>query len=331
MVVVTARMTRSPEDIEAAVKAVKKQVGKVVVGYEEQVEDFLICMLTQGHLLIEGVPGVAKTTLAKAFSSVCNLSYKRIQFTQDLLPADITGHYFYNQRTAEFEVRKGPLFADLVLADEINRAPPKTQSALLEAMQERQITIEGNTFDLPNPFMVIATLNPIETEGVYPLPEAQIDRFMVKSVMDYLDQKREVDILKLKNEPDRAPEAVLSRDAIIEMRDDMVNVHVHPSILEYIESIARATRAIDELDLGLSPRGAIHLLHTAKAHAYIASRSYVIPDDVKAMAHKVVDHRLILSPEAELGGMTKAGVTDSILSTVTVPKGEFKGGQDSKA
>ncbi len=331
MVDVTARMTRSPEEIEAAVKAVKKQVGKVVVGYEEQVEDFLVCMLTQGHLLIEGVPGVAKTTLAKAFSSVCSLSYKRIQFTQDLLPADITGHYFYNQRTAEFEVRKGPLFADLVLADEINRAPPKTQSALLEAMQERQITIEGNTFDLPNPFMVIATLNPIETEGVYPLPEAQIDRFMVKSVMDYLDQKREIDILKLKNEPDRMAEVVLSRDAIIEMRDDMVNVHVHPSILEYIESIARATRAIDELDLGLSPRGAIHLLHTAKAHAYITSRSYVIPDDVKAMAHKVVDHRLILSPEAELGGMTRAGVTDSILSTVTVPKGEFKGGHDSKA
>ncbi|HEX7392192.1 MAG TPA: MoxR family ATPase [Thermoplasmata archaeon] len=327
----TARMTRSPEDIEAAVKAVKKEVGKIVVGYEEQIEDFIICMLTQGHLLIEGVPGVAKTTLAKAFSSVCNLSYKRIQFTQDLLPADITGHYFYNQRTAEFEVRKGPLFADLVLADEINRAPPKTQSALLEAMQERQITIEGNTFDLPNPFMVMATLNPIETEGVYPLPEAQIDRFMVKSVMDYLDQKREIDILKLKNEPDRKPEMVLSRDAIIEMRDDMINVHVHPSILEYIESIARATRAIDELDLGLSPRGAIHLLHTAKAHAYITSRSYVIPDDVKAMAHKVIDHRLILSPEAELGGMTRAGVTDSILSSVTVPKGEFKGGHDSKA
>jgi MoxR-like ATPase len=324
-------MTRSPEDIESAVKAVKKEVGKVVVGYEEQIEDFLICMLTQGHLLIEGVPGVAKTTLAKAFSSVCNLSYKRIQFTQDLLPADITGHYFYNQRTVEFEVRKGPLFADLVLADEINRAPPKTQSALLEAMQERQITIEGNTFDLPNPFMVMATLNPIETEGVYPLPEAQIDRFMVKSVMDYLDQKHEIDILKLKNEPDRIPEMVLSRDAIIEMRDDMVNVHVHPSILEYIESITRATRAIDELDLGLSPRGAIHLLHTAKAHAYITSRSYVIPDDVKAMAHKVIDHRLILSPEAELGGMTRAGVTDSILSSVTVPKGEFKGGHDSKA
>lgn len=326
----TAMLTRSPEEIAAAVKAVKKQVGKSVIGYEEQIEDFLICLLTDGHLLIEGVPGVAKTTLAKAFSQVCGLSYKRIQFTQDLLPADITGHYFYNQRTSEFEVRKGPLFADLVLADEINRAPPKTQSALLESMQERQVTIEGTTFDLPNPFMVIATLNPIETEGVYPLPEAQIDRFMVKSSMDYLDQRQEVDILKLKNEREVLPEMVLSKEAIVDMREDMVNVHVHQSILEYIESITRATRAIDELDLGLSPRGAIHLLHTTKARAYISGRGYVIPDDVKAMAHKVIDHRLILSPEAELGGMTKAGVTDSVLSSVTVPKGEFRGG-DKKA
>ncbi len=327
----TAMLTRSPDEIAAAVKSIKGQVGKSVIGYEEQIEDFLICLLTDGHLLIEGVPGVAKTTLAKAFSQVCGLSYKRIQFTQDLLPADITGHYFYNQRTAEFEVRRGPLFADLVLADEINRAPPKTQSALLEGMQERQVTIEGTTFELPNPFMVLATLNPIETEGVYPLPEAQIDRFMVKSVMDYLDQKREVDILKLKNERQVPPEMVLSKEAIVDMREDLVNVHVHTSILEYIESIARATRAIDELDLGLSPRGAIHMLHTAKAHAYISGRSYVIPDDVKAMAHKVIDHRLILSPEAELGGMSKAGVTDSILSSVTVPKGEFGGDEDKKA
>jgi len=327
----TGMLTRSPEEIAAAVKAVKRQVGKSVIGYEEQVEDFLICLITDGHLLIEGVPGVAKTTLAKAFSEVCGLSYKRIQFTQDLLPADITGHYFYNQRTAEFEVRKGPLFADLVLADEINRAPPKTQSALLEGMQERQVTIEGTTFDLPNPFMVIATLNPIETEGVYPLPEAQVDRFMVKSSMDYLDQRREVEILRLKNERQVRPEVMLSKEAIVDMREDMVNVHVHGSILEYIESIARATRAIDELDLGLSPRGAIHLLQTAKAHAYISGRSYVTPDNVKAMAHKVMDHRLILSPEAELGGMTKAAVTDSVLSSVTVPKGEFRGGRDKKA
>ena len=315
---------RASADVESALKAVKAEVGKSVVGYEEQVEDFMICLLTDGHLLIEGVPGVAKTTLSKAFAAVCSLSYKRIQFTQDLLPADITGHFFYNQRTSEFEVRKGPLFADLVLADEINRAPPKTQSALLEAMQERQVTIEGNTFELPNPFTVIATLNPIETEGVYPLPEAQIDRFMIKSVMDYLGKEKEIDILKLKSSPEKDLEIVLSRDAILDMHHDIRYVHSHPSILDYIEEIARATRAVDELDLGLSPRGAIHLLTTAKAHAYLHGRAYIIPDDVKDMAHKVMNHRLILSPEAERGGLTRGGVTDTVLSSVPVPKGEFR-------
>jgi len=321
---------RAHQDIEAAVNAVRTEIGKSVVGYTDQVEDFLVCLFSNGHLLIEGVPGVAKTTLAKAFAAVCGLSYKRIQFTQDLLPADLTGHYFYNQRTTEFEVRKGPLFADLVLADEINRAPPKTQSALLEAMQEQQVTIEGNTFELPRPFMVLATLNPIETEGVYPLPEAQVDRFMIKSTMDYLDHKQEVDILRLKNAPESEPKIVLSKDAVISMRDEIVEIHAHTSILEYIESLARATRDVEELDLGLSPRGAIHLLQTSKAHAYLRGRTYVIPDDVKALAHKVIDHRLILSPEAELGGMTRSGITDSILSSVTVPKGEFRSGEERK-
>ena len=322
-----ARRMRNPEEVQAAIRVVKTEVGKVVVGYEEQIDDFIICLLTQGHLLIEGVPGVAKTTLAKAFATVCGLSYRRIQFTQDLLPADITGHYFFNQRSAEFEVRKGPLFADLVLTDEINRAPPKTQSALLEAMQEKQVTIDGTPFDLPNPFMVLATLNPIETEGVYPLPEAQIDRFMIKSHMDYLDEKQELEILKLKGEPDATPSIVLSRDAIIEMSSDVVNMFMHESVLGYVESIARATRNLEELDLGLSPRGAIHLMQTAKAHAYINNRTYVIPDDVKAMSHKVIDHRLIMTPEAELGGMTRGGITDSVLSSVPVPKGEFRSGE----
>jgi MoxR-like ATPase len=311
-------------DVAGALKAIKTEIGKSIVGYEEQVEDFLICLLTDGHLLIEGVPGIAKTTLSKAFASVCGLSYKRIQFTQDLLPVDITGHFFYNQRTGEFEVRKGPLFAHLVLADEINRAPPKTQSALLEAMQERQVTIEGNTFELPDPFTVIATLNPIETEGVYPLPEAQIDRFMIKSRMDYLAKEKEVDILKLKSEPETKPEMVFAKDAILDMRTDIGKIHTHPSILNYVEDLARSTRAMDELELGLSPRGAIHLLHTSRALAYLHGRSYVIPDDVKFMAHKVIDHRMILSPEAELGGVTRGAITESILTSVPVPKGEFR-------
>jgi MoxR-like ATPase len=317
---------RAQADVESAVKAVKSEVAKSVIGYEEQIEDFLICLLTRGHLLIEGVPGVAKTTLSKSFASVCGLSYRRIQFTQDLLPADITGHYFFNQRSGEFEVKKGPLFADLILTDEINRAPPKTQSALLEAMQERQVTIEGNTFDLPDHFTVIATLNPIETEGVYPLPEAQIDRFMIKSTMDYLKKDQELGILRLKTSEEHEPNMILAREAIMDMSKDISKVFAHPSILDYVEEIALSTRTMEELDLGLSPRGAIHLLQTSMAHAYIHGRGYTIPDDVKAMAHKVLDHRLILSPEAELGGMTRAGVTDSVLSTVPVPKGEFRSG-----
>ena len=315
--------TRSIADSESVLKAVKAEVGKVVVGYEEQVDDFMTCLLTEGHIIMEGVPGIAKTTLSKAFASVCELTYKRIQFTQDILPADITGHFFFDQKTGQFEVRRGPIFADLVLADEINRAPPKTQSALLEAMQERQVTIEGNTFDLPNPFMVIATLNPIETEGVYPLPEAQVDRFMIKSHMDYLDDKGEVNILKLKTGFERVPVPVVKKREIERMRDAVRRIYVHDTVYEYVRDIARATRAIDDLELGLSPRGGIHLIQAAQAHAFIKGRDYVIPDDVKDMAHKVMDHRLILSPEADLEGLTRSRITASVLTSVTIPKGDF--------
>jgi MoxR-like ATPase len=322
--------TRPSPDVKTIISTVSDEIGKSVIGYEEQIHDFLICLLTNGHLLIEGVPGVAKTTLAKSFAAVCGLSYNRIQFTQDLLPADLTGYSFYNQRTTEFETRKGPLFADLVLADEINRATPKTQSALLEAMQEGQVTIEGKTFALPNPFMVIATLNPIETEGVYPLPEAQIDRFMIKSSMNYLSEAQEIAILKLKTSQEQSPASVLQRDDILKMVGEVTGIHTDSSILKYIGEITRATREVEELDLGLSPRGGIHILLTAKARAYLEGRPYVIPDDVKAMAHKVIDHRLILSPEAELGDLTKASITDSILSSISVPKGEFKSAQDAK-
>lgn len=322
--------TRPSPDVKTIISTVSDEIGKSVIGYEEQIRDFLICLLTNGHLLIEGVPGVAKTTLAKSFAAVCGLSYNRIQFTQDLLPADLTGYSFYNQRTTEFETRKGPLFADLVLADEINRATPKTQSALLEAMQEGQVTIEGKTFALPNPFMVIATLNPIETEGVYPLPEAQIDRFMIKSSMNYLSEAQEIAILKLKTSQEQSPASVLQKDDIVKMAAEVVGVHTDSTILKYIGEITRATREVEELDLGLSPRGGIHILLTAKARAYLEGRPYVIPDDVKAMAHKVIDHRLILSPEAELGDLTKASITDSILSSISVPKGEFKSAQEAK-
>ncbi len=311
---------RAPEDVEAVLEAVNEQIGKVVVGYHEQVEDFMMCLITQGHILMEGVPGVAKTTLSKAFTKVCGLSYKRIQFTQDLLPSDITGHYFFNQKTGDFEIRKGALFADFILADEINRAPPKTQSALLEAMQERQVTIEGTTFELPTPFMVIATLNPIETEGVFPLPEAQLDRFMYKSIMDYVSEEDELGILDLKSKKNGVMEQVLDRDVLMDIWNLYNSMHVDESIKEYIRDIVVASRNIEALTLGASPRAGEYLLYSSRAHALIAGKDYVIPDDVKAVAHKILDHRLILSIDSELEGLTVSGVVDDILNKVPVPK-----------
>jgi len=302
---------------------VEREIGKVIIGYEDKTKDFLTCLLADGHLLIEGVPGIAKTTFSKAFAQTLDLAYGRIQFTQDLLPADITGHYFYNQEKRTFEIRKGPVFTELLLADEINRAPPKTQSALLEAMQEKQVTIEGTTLKLPDVFFVIATLNPIETEGVYPLPEAQLDRFMLKVVLDYPTEEHEVEILKLKSGQEEAPNKVIDRSKIASMKAEALRTFIHPSIYEYVKNIARKTRETEGVELGLSPRGAIHLLLVSKIHAYLSGRSYVIPDDVKAMAQKVMGHRLILSPELDLEGVTTSSVIDSILSTVPVPKEEF--------
>jgi len=311
---------RTPEDVEAVLEAVHGQISKVVIGYHEQVEDFMMCLITKGHILMEGVPGVAKTTLSNAFATVCGMSYKRIQFTQDLLPSDITGHYYFNQKTTEFEVRKGPLFADFVLADEINRAPPKTQSALLEAMQERQVTIEGNTFELPNPFMVIATLNPIETEGVYPLPEAELDRFMFKSVMGYVSEEDELGIIDLKSRKQEEPEGVLDETTIRDIWTLYDTMHVDDTVKKYIRDIVVASRNEESLMLGASPRAGEYLLYGAKAHALIAGKDYVVPDDVKAIAHKVLNHRLILSIDSELEGVTVASVVDDVLGEVHVPK-----------
>ena len=314
----------SPQYAEEILGRLKGEIGEVVVGYETQIDDFLICLLIDGHLLVQGVPGIAKTTLSKALSETTGLVFKRIQFAQDLLPSDITGHYFYNQKLGEFEIRKGPVFSSIVLADEINRAPPKTQSAMLEAMQERQVTIEGTTFELPDPFLVIATINPIETEGVYPLPEAQVDRFLIRSTMDYLDPESEMEMLKLKGRVSRKPSKVLQPDDIRRMRVGVLDVHVHESVVEYVRDIMTSTRDMDQLELGLSPRGGMHLMLAAKAHAYLSGRSYVIPDDVKSMAHKVIDHRLILTPEADLEGQTQGSVTESVLSEVPIPKGDFR-------
>lgn len=300
--------------------AIRSEVGKVVVGYQEVVDDFLVCLITQGHLFMLGVPGIAKTTLAKTFSLVTGFSWSRIQFTQDLLPADIIGHYYFDQRENAFVLRKGPIFNDIILADEINRAPPKTQSALIEAMQERQVTIEGKTLPLPHPFLVIATKNPIETEGVYPLPEAQLDRFLFKVSMDYLPSDAELMMLKRKDEnyqPTVTPVGVVAVNALIGLHH---HVYVDEAILQYILNILTETRKNTYLVLGGSPRAGEHLLYAAKAYALIHGKSYVIPDDVKAVAPKVLAHRVILSAESELEGVSSDKVIDDILRQVEVPE-----------
>ncbi len=307
-------------------REVKKEVDKVVVGYDDIVDDFLIGLMTGGHILLEGVPGIAKTTMIKVFTQVVGLEYNRIQFTQDLLPADISGHYYYNQKNSEFELRKGPVFAQVLMADEINRAPPKTQSALIEAMQERQVTIEGKTLPLPEPFLVIATRNPIETEGVYPLPEAQVDRFLIKSEMGYLspDDERRMLVLKDK-QADRLPLETIGDGFGFEIQGLHHRAFMADSIIDYIRDIVVETRSSEGLVLGASPRAGEHLLYASKAHAILERRNYVLPDDVKAAARKVIPHRLILSIEAELEDMTSRQILDEILEErVEAPKGDFE-------
>jgi len=310
----------SPEDVSATIKAIEKEISRVIIGYEDKIADLLTCMIADGHLLMEGVPGIAKTTLSKAFAATLQITYSRIQFTQDLLPSDITGHNFFNQETKKFELRKGPVFTELLLADEINRAPPKTQSALLEAMQEKQVTIEGATMRLPDDFLVIATINPIETEGVYPLPEAQLDRFMMKSIMTYLPKEREVEILSLKSRSEEFVKPVITREDIMSLRKLLGDIHVDRSIMEYITEIARRTRDSELLELGASPRAGIHMQQTARVHAMFDGRKYVLPDDIKAVVHKVLDHRLILSIDADIEGHTLSGIVQDILDSVEVPK-----------
>jgi len=310
----------SMEDVSATIKAIEKEISRVIIGYEDKISDLLTCMIADGHLLMEGVPGIAKTTLSKAFAATLQITYSRIQFTQDLLPSDITGHNFFNQETRKFELRKGPVFTELLLADEINRAPPKTQSALLEAMQEKQVTIEGATMRLPDDFLVIATINPIETEGVYPLPEAQLDRFMMKSIMTYLPKEREVNILSMKSRSEESVKPIISREDIMMLRKLLGDIHVDRSIMEYITEIARRTRDSELLELGASPRAGIHMQQTARVHAMFDGRKYVLPDDIKAVAHKVLDHRLILSIDADIEGHTISGIVEDILGMVEVPK-----------
>lgn len=306
------------EERLALIGHIQQEIGRVYVGGEELVELLLTGLLAQGHILLEGVPGVAKTTLVKAFSNSIGGQFQRIQFTPDLLPADITGSYVYHMKREEFELRHGPLFANIVLADEVNRAPAKTQSAMLEAMAERQVTIEGERHRLPPPFMVLATQNPVEQEGVYPLPEAQLDRFLFKLYLDYPARNVERDILRCYKKPPAPVHAVLSQEQVLQWQEEVEMVHVTEELEEYILDVVRFTRSHPSVLLGASPRGSLGLMRSGRALAFLRGRDYIIPDDLKALVTPILAHRLILQPEAELDGYSAHQVCQEALKQVAV-------------
>jgi MoxR-like ATPase len=311
----------------AALVALRAEVAKAVIGQDAAVTGLVIALLCRGHVLLEGVPGVAKTLLVRALAAALALDTKRVQFTPDLMPGDVTGSLVYDARTAEFSFRAGPVFTNLLLADEINRTPPKTQASLLEAMEERQVSVEGTPRPLPEPFVVVATQNPIEYEGTYPLPEAQLDRFLLKLTMPVPGRPDEIRILGAHHagfDPRDLTAAGLTAVAgpaeLAAGRQAARAVSVAPEVLGYIVDVARATRSAPSLSLGASPRAATALLASAKAWAWLSGRDFLTPDDVKALARPTLRHRISLRPEAELEGVTADGVLDSVLATVPVPR-----------
>jgi len=308
--------------VQDIAERVVTNVERVIVGKHREVQLTLVALLCRGHVLIEDVPGVGKTVLAKTIARSIGCSFKRIQFTPDLLPGDVTGVSIFNQGSRVFEYRPGPIVAQIVLADEINRATPKTQSALLEAMEERQITVDGETHDLPMPFVVLATQNPIEYEGTFPLPEAQLDRFLLRLSLGYPTHMEEISVLQnqMSGHPLSRIEQVVDVSELVTAQQYIIeNVRVDPLILEYIVSMSEATRRHDEIYLGASPRGTLGLLASARAWAALAGRDYVLPDDVKALAEPVLAHRLIVSPAARMRNIDGRGIVRELLQRVPVP------------
>jgi MoxR-like ATPase len=306
--------------------AVREEVGDVLIGNEALIEGLTVSLLTHGHVLLEGVPGVAKTTAANLFARASGMEYSRIQMTPDVLPADITGTHVYREHAGEFDLQRGPIFANVVVADEINRATPKTQSALLEAMAEERVTIEGETLELPEPFMVIATQNPLEMEGTFELPEAQRDRFQLKLRVSLPDRDIERHLM---NQFDARPRlgpgdvtAVLDAEDVLDAREQVIGIHVSEAIKEYILDIVNATREHPDLEHGGSPRASLAFLHTAKARAAIRDREYVIPDDVKALAEPVLVHRLVMSTDAALSDVSSEEVIETVIERTEPPSGE---------
>lgn len=307
--------------INEKVNEIMQAIQRVIVGKDEVIRLALSAILCEGHILFEDVPGTGKTTLARAIAAVLGCSFRRIQFTPDLLPTDVTGLSWYNQKMGEFEFRPGPIMSQVVLADEINRATPRTQSALLEAMQERQVTVDGQTRLLERPFLVMATQNPVELEGTFPLPEAQLDRFLLRIVIGYPSQDEENAILLRfrKDDPLAGLNEVVSKEEIIAMQEERKEIRVEDSVRDYIVRIARETRTNNEIQLGASPRATMGLFQTSQAWAAINGRDFVIPDDVKFVAPYVLCHRLIISPSAQLRGRTSQELISDIVSIVPVP------------
>ena len=320
---------QSVQDLATAVQRVVANVERVIVGKAEPVAFSLIAVICDGHVLIEDVPGVGKTVLTKAIARSIGCTFKRIQFTPDLLPSDVTGVSIYNQKSSNFEFRPGPIMAQIVLADEINRATPKTQSALLEAMEESQVTVDGVSYHLPEPFMVMATQNPIEYEGTFPLPEAQLDRFMMNISLGYPKAVDEMNILDSHqhHHPLEDLAQIMTAEELVLIQRQVRSVHVDPSIREYIVTIANATRSHASIYLGASPRGSLALFRASQALAAMRGRGYVIPDDVKLLAKPTLAHRLIVTPSARVRSITSTAVLDEILQTVPVPNAWVGGGK----
>jgi len=307
--------------VSALAARVRENVERVIVGKGDVIDLALVALLCEGHILIEDVPGIGKTMLAKALARSIGCAFRRVQCTPDLLPSDITGLYFFNQRTQDFEFRAGPIFAQIVLADEINRATPRTQSALLEAMQEQQVTVEGSTFPLPRPFLVLATQNPVELQGTFPLPEAQLDRFLLRLTIGYPGRDEEREILRRfgAGDPLAALEPVATADDLLEGQRQARQVLVSAAVETYIIAIAAETRRHPEIDLGLSPRGSLALYRTGQALAAIRGRAFVLPDDVKALAPVAIPHRLILSTQARLRERSAREIVAEVLQAVPAP------------
>ena len=307
-------------------RAVIDEILGAVIGEPEFMETVMVGVLSRGHVLLEDVPGTGKTLTASSLATALGLDFSRIQFTPDLLPSDVTGTHIFNERNRTFEFSEGPIFANVVLADEINRAPPKTQAALLEAMQEQQVTVDGDTHPLPEPFFVIATQNPVEQEGTFELPEAQVDRFQIKTTLGYPGEDGEVELLRRRAARDvETPtvESILDTDSVRDLRQVAETVHTDEDVLTYIARLGRATRTHPQVDVGVSPRGIQKLFESARARAVLDARSYVTPDDVKRVAEPVLAHRLVLKPEAAIEGVDRTSIVAAVLDDVPVPTVEL--------